>query len=121
MGDGWTWLSLSAYSEKIQSAQMTAVIPRSRESRKNPNIVSVEFTGSRDEASLQELLDALGEYLDENLDRLLSLAGDADFQVRIGWTPLTPQECLAVPSGLLLALGRLAADLMVDTYAETDQ
>lgn len=118
MTENWAWLSLSAYSEVIPAEQVTAKIPGSKPGKKNNRLVSLEFSGTSDEARLQELLNQLGEYINTNIDTLTSLIGKVDFQARIGWTPTSPQESIALPGALLLALGRLDADLMIDAYAE---
>jgi hypothetical protein len=121
MGDGWAWLSLSALNGDLPSEEIQAMLPGSTASRQNSHLAAVEFSGHGEPTSLQELLDELAEYLDSHLSDILGLLADADFQLRIGWSPLTPQECVAIPSSVVAGLARLHADVMIDTYEANDE
>jgi hypothetical protein len=118
MNDGWTWVSLSAYSEDLTSDQIRQVFPGAATERHNPHMASVRFKGPGPRASLAELLQELAEYLGSQGEELQARLGQADFQLRIGWSPQSPQECIAIPSTLLSALARLRVDLMLDAYSD---
>ena|SRR5580693_8265508 len=121
MGDGWAWVSLSAHSTDLSSDGLRDVLPGSVVSRRNPHLASVRFKGPGSRASLDELLLELAEYLSSHRDTLLSRLGHADIQLRVGWSPRSPQESLAVSWTLLTALAEIRADVVIDTYDETDE
>jgi len=67
------------------------------------------------------LLLELAEYLRAHRGELLSRLGQTVFQLRIGWSPRSPQESLAVSSALLAALAELRADVVIDAYDEANE
>jgi hypothetical protein len=116
MGDGWAWVSLSAYSKFTSAKEFQAMLPGGKSAARNDKIVSVDFSKARDEPSLPELLDELTSYLGVHREQLLALRHDVEFQVRIGWSPLSPQESLVVSAELINALAELNAAVMLDGY-----
>jgi hypothetical protein len=121
MGGGWAWVSLSAQSNDLSPAEIRDALPGSVPSRRNPHLASVRFKGDGPRASLDELLLELADCLRSHHGELLSALGQMDFQLRIGWSPRSPQESLAVSSTLLTALAEIRADVMIDAYDETDE
>jgi hypothetical protein len=115
-GDGWAWVSLSAYNKSIPAEELAAKLPGGKVEIRNNDIVSVEFSEARDELPLRELLDRLASYLRLHREQLLSIRHDVEFQVRIGWSPLRPQESLVVSSQLINALAELNVVVMLDGY-----
>jgi hypothetical protein len=120
VGDGWAWVSLSAFSEALSGSSLAERMPGAVPSRTNRNLAAVNFSEQRG-MRLHELLEELASYLVLHRDILLALAADAQLQLRIGWSPLSPQECLVIPSGLLSSLADLKADVMLDTYSEESE
>jgi hypothetical protein len=118
VGDGWAWLGLSAYSTDLSSIEIARMLPGSVRSPRNPHIASVSFKGQGEGALLNELLAELAEYLASYRGQLQDLLAKAKFQLRIGWSPLSPQESIAIPAALLASLGELRVDLMIDTYGD---
>jgi hypothetical protein len=116
MGDGWAWVSLSAYSEELSSDQIRDLLPGSEASRGSQHLASVQFRGTGRRASLAELVQEVAEYLGSHGETLRDQLGQADFQLRIGWSPLSPQECIALPSAFLSVLAELHVDVTLDTY-----
>lgn len=116
MGDGWAWVSLSAYNEDLSSAQIRELLTGSEVSRGNPHLASVRFRGPGPEASLSELLQDVAEYLGSHRETLRDRLAKADFQLRIGWSPRSPQESIVFPSTLLSTLTELHVDVVLDTY-----
>ena len=116
MGDGWAWVSLGAYSKGIAAEELRTRLPAGRMGVHNNDIVSVDFSEGRDELLLGELLDKLADYLRLHRELLLALRSDVEFQVRIGWSPLSPQESLVVSAQLIKALAELDVVVMLDGY-----
>lgn len=121
MGDGWAWVSLSAYQGDLSSEDMRDLLPGSAASRSNPHLASVRFRGARPGAGLSELLSELTDYLSSHRDELHGRAETADFQLRIGWSPRSPQESIVVPSQLLVVLAELRVDVMIDAYGDSTE
>jgi hypothetical protein len=69
---------------------------------------------------LADLLSELANYLAVHRDQIKVLLPKSDFQLRIGWSPLSPQESVAIPAELLAYLAELRVDLMLDGYAVED-
>jgi hypothetical protein len=116
MGDGWAWISLSAYSEAMMAEELALRMPDAKPGKRNRHLAAVEFGGGESDPPLEQLLRELGAYLDRHRGRLVALGADADFQLRIGWSPRSPQEALAISADLLAALGELKCPVMLDTY-----
>lgn len=121
MGDGWAWVSLSAYSDDLSSDEIRDLLPGSAASRTNPHLASVRFKGGESGTSLADLLAELDAYLSSHLGELRARLPDADFQLRIGWSPESPQESVIVSSVLLAALAELRADVLIDTFGEVEE
>ena len=118
MGDGWAWVSLSAYSELISPEEFHQRFPDGKPATKNNKVVSVDFSGESEDLRLEILLERLGNYLVLHRIQLLALRNEAEFRLHIGWTPLSPQECLVVPAQLLKALAELDVNIMFDGYGD---
>lgn len=120
MGDGWAWVSLSAHADGLPVSEMAARLPRGKLNPRgyNGDVVVVNFAEAHSDAPLSELLEELARYLIQNREQLLALRGVAGFQVRIGWSPRSPQECLVVPATLIASLAELGTDIMLDGYGE---
>lgn len=58
----------------------------------------------------------LAQYLGSHRETLRDRPTEADFQLRIGWSPRSPQESIVLASTLLSALAELGVDLVLDTY-----
>lgn len=116
MGDGWAWLSLSVFSSNLSSEEARDLLPGSVASQRNPHLASVRFRGGDRGASLSALLSELADYLDSHRDELRNRSRSADFQLRVGWSPRSPQESVAIPAPLLAALADLGVDVMIDAY-----
>jgi hypothetical protein len=116
MGDGWAWVSLSAYSEAMTAEELALRMPDAKPGKRNRHLAAVDFAGDDPGVPLEQLLQELGAYLARHRGRLVALSADADFQLRIGWSPRSPQEALAIPAELLTALGELKCPIMLDTY-----
>jgi hypothetical protein len=121
MGDGWAWVSLSVLSRDLSPEAVRGLLPGSVASRQNPRLAAVEFGGRGGQTSLQALLDELADYLESHRGNLPGSLRQADFQLRIGWSPRTPQECVAIPSAVVEVLAALHADVMIDAYDATDE
>jgi hypothetical protein len=119
MGDGWAWLSLSVLSGNLSSAEVQGLLPGSTASRQNPHLAAVEFKDQGEGTSLQGLLEELAEYLGSHLGDLRASLAGAGFELRIGWSPRAPQECIAIPKAVLAALAELQADILIDAYETT--
>jgi hypothetical protein len=121
MEDGWAWVSLSAYSDNLSSHEIRDLLPGSGASRTNPHLASVRFNGGGSGTSLADLLAELDAYLSSHRGELRARLPEADFQLRIGWSPEPPQESVVVSSMLLAALAELHADVLIDTFGEVDE
>jgi hypothetical protein len=121
VGDGWAWLSLSAVSSHLSSEETRDLLPGSVASQRNPHLASVRFRGGDAGSSLSALLSELADYIDSHRDALRNGSRSADFQLRVGWSPRSPQESVAIPAPLLAALGDLGADVMIDVYDDADE
>lgn len=121
MGDGWAWVSLSAYSDDLSSSEIRDLLPGFVASRTNPHLASVRFSGGGSGTSLADMLAELDAYLTSHCGELRAArVPDADFQLRIGWSPQSPQESVVISSVLLAALAELRADVLIDTF-EADE
>jgi len=120
MGDGWAWVSLSAYSDDLSSNEIRDLLPGSAVSRTNPHLASVRFTGSGSGTSLADLLAEVDTYLSSHRSELRARLPEVDFQLRIGWSPESPQESIVVSSMLLAALTEIRADVLIDTFDEAN-
>lgn len=121
MGDGWAWVSLSAYSDDLSSCEIRDLLPGSAVSRTNPHLASVRFSGGGSGASLADLLAEVDAYLRSHRSELRARLPEADFQLRIGWSPESPQESIVVSSKLLAALTEIRADVLIDTFGEVNE
>jgi hypothetical protein len=120
VGDGWAWISLSAYNEDLAAADIAALLPGAVESRRNSHLAAVRFKGHDDRARLGELLSELTSYLASHRHEIQDLLPGSDWQLRIGWSPLSPQESLVISAQLLAYLAELRVDLMLDGYDAGD-
>jgi hypothetical protein len=121
MGDGWAWVSLSAHADGLTVAELATKLPGGQINARggyNNDVVSVNLSEAHRDAPLSDLLEELARYLTQNREQLLALHGKAQFQVRIGWSPRSPQECLVVPAALISSLAELGTDIMLDGYGE---
>jgi hypothetical protein len=120
MSNEWAWISLSAYSEELGSDQIAQLLPRSEAVRGNSNLAATEFGTKISEKTIGELIGQVSMYLETYADELKARLPRADFQLRIGWMPRSPQESIAFPPILLSNLAKLNAAVMLDVYDNDD-
>jgi len=91
-------------------------MPEGKINGQNDMLASVEFPGVSAGGNLHSKLEELQGYLGRHRERLLAIRERADFQLRIGWSPMSPQESLVFPASLISGLAELGVDIMLDGY-----
>jgi hypothetical protein len=120
MSDGWSEVSLSAHASDLSSEDIRGMLPGSEASQQDPHLASVEFK-PRPGARLDDVLAEVAHYLNEHGAELRSDLGSAEFQLRIAWSPHSPEEQLPASSSLLAALAALNPEVVIDASDEADE
>ena len=116
MGDGWAWVSLGAYGSAISADDLSRQCLKGRLTDKMTCWRLLNFRAYQQAGICTASSRNCRVILGDTGSALLAIRERADCQLRIGWSPMSPQESLVFPASLISGLAELGVDIMLDGY-----